>query len=103
MKIKKGDTVIVISGSRNDKGKIGKVIKIFKDRDQIIVEGINIKKKVGRDPQGNKKELKVEYPIHVSNVMFFDPKTKKGTRLGYQRDENGKKFRITKSSGTSLS
>jgi large subunit ribosomal protein L24 len=102
MKIKKGDNVIVISGSKSDKGKTGKVLEIFKDKDQVIVEGINIKKKITRDPQGNKKEVKVEYPVHNSNVMFFDAKEKKGTKLGYKVDEKGNKVRVAKASGTEL-
>ncbi len=102
MKIKKGDNVIIISGSRSDKGKTGRVLEILKDKDQVIVEGINIKKKISRDPQGNKKEVKVEYPIHASNVMFYDTKAKKGTRLGVQVDEKGNKIRVAKASGTEL-
>ena len=103
MKIKKGDNVIVISGSRSDKGKTGKVLEILKDKEQLIVEGINIKKKIARDPQGNKKEVKVEYPIHLSNVMFFDATAKKRSRIGYKVDEKGNKVRVAKASGTELS
>ena len=100
MKIKRGDTVIVISG--NDKGKIGKVLRILKDKNQLIVEGIQLRKKLVKDAQGNKTFAKTEYPIHVSNVMFFDPKEKKGTRLGFKVDEKGKKIRLAKKSGTEL-
>ncbi len=102
MKIKKGDTVIVISGSRKEKGKIGKVIKILREKDMLLVEGVNLRSKLIKDDQGKKKRVKTEYPIHVSNVMFFDPKEKKGTRLGYKVDEKGKKTRYTKKSGTEL-
>ncbi len=102
MKIKKGDNVIIISGSRSDKGKSGPVLEVLKDKEQVIVEGINIRKKITRDPQGNKKEVKVEFPIHVSNVQFFDPKLKKRTRIGYKVDEKGNKIRIAKASGTEL-
>ncbi len=100
MKIKTGDTVIVISGS--DRGKIGKVIRILRDRDQLIVEGVNLRKKRVRDQNGNTTLTNVEYPIHVSNVMFFDPQEKKGTRLGYKFDEKGKKVRYAKKSGLEL-
>lgn len=102
MKIKKGDNVIVTTGSRNDKGKTGKVLTIFKDTNKILVEGINIKNKITRDPQGKRKVVKVEYPIDVSNVMFFDAKSKKGTRLGHRIDKDGNKVRIAKASGTEL-
>ena len=101
-KLKKGDTVIVKSGSRSDKGKTGKILEILRDKKQVIVEGINIKKKIARDPQGNKKEVKVEYPIAISNVMFYDVKAKKGTRLGYKVDEKGNKIRVAKASGMEL-
>ncbi len=102
MKIKKGDNVIVKSGSRNDKGKKGKVLRIFNSTNKILVEGINIKNKVTTDPQGKKKNVKVEYPIDVSNVMFFDDKAKKGTRLGFKVGDKGDKIRIAKTSGTEL-
>ncbi len=102
MKIKKGDNVIVKTGSRNDKGKMGKVLRIFNNTNKVLVEGINIKNKITRDPQGKKKAVKVEYPIDVSNVMFFDAKSKKGTRLGFKIDKDGNKVRIAKASGTEL-
>lgn len=101
MKIKVGDNVIVISGSRTDKNKKGKVLKTFKDTDMVLVEGVNLKKKVTRDPQGKKTQVDVEFPIHVSNVQFFDEKSSKGTRIGY-KVENGTKNRIAKASGTEL-
>jgi large subunit ribosomal protein L24 len=102
MKIKVGDNVVVISGSRNDKNKQGKVLDVFKEENKILVEGINLKKKVSQDPQGKKTMVDVEFPIHVSNVMFFDTKAKKGSRIGYTKDDKGKKVRVTKSSGTEL-
>ncbi len=102
MKIKEGDNVVVISGSRNDKNKKGKVLKVFKDENKVLVEGVNIKKKVTQDPQGKKSMVDVEFPIHESNVLFFDEKAKKGTRLGYKVDEKGNKVRVAKASGTEL-
>jgi large subunit ribosomal protein L24 len=102
MKIKVGDTVIVISGSQKDKQKKGKVLKIFKNEEKILVEGMNIKKKITRDTAGKKTMVDMEFPIHVSNVMFFDEKAKKGTRIGSATDAKGNKVRIAKASGTEL-
>ena len=101
MKIKLGDTVIVTSGSRKNKKKTGKVLKIIKDRDMLVVEGLNIKKKITKDATGKKTMVDVEYPMHVSNVMFYDEKAKAGSRLGYEGIGKNKK-RITKKSGTTL-
>ncbi len=80
MKIKKGDTVIIIAGK--DSGKTAKVIRAFPKHDQILVEGINIKKKHERARQQGKKGsmVSIEHPIHVSNAMHIDPKTGKGIR-----------------------
>ena len=101
MNIKLGDNVIVISGSRKDKNKQGKVLKTFKANDTIVVEGVNIKKKVTRDPNGKKTMVDVEFPIHASNVMFYDEQAKKGSRIGYIM-KDGKKVRVAKASGTEL-
>ena len=87
MKLKVGDKVKVISGS--DKGKEGKIIKTLRAEDKVIVEGVHIVKK---HQKGNGQEtggiLEVEAPIHASNVMIIDPKTKKGTRIGHTMDKN---------------
>ncbi|MCX7875912.1 MAG: 50S ribosomal protein L24 [Melioribacteraceae bacterium] len=107
MKIKKNDNVIVISG--NYKGKTGKVLKVFRDEERVIVEGVNIRKRhtkpTQKNPQGGITEK--EAPIHVSNVMILDPKTGKGTRIGKKiilDDKTGKRksVRISKSSGEML-
>ena len=101
MKIKIGDTVIITSGSRTDKKKTGKVLQTLSDKDMVVVEGVNIKKKVTRDASGKKALVEVEYPVHVSNVMFYDEKAKAGTRLGVEGKGKDKK-RITKKSKTTL-
>ena len=94
MKLKVGDKVVVISGS--DKGKTGKIIKTLRNEDKVIVEGVHI---VHKHQKGNGQEsggiLEIEAPIHVSNVMIVDPKTKKGTRIGHTIDKNNKKVRIS--------
>ena len=101
MKLKVGDKVVVIAGS--SKGKEGKITKTFKDENKVIVEGVNIVKK---HKKGNGQEtggiLEVEAPIHASNVMIVDPKTKKRTRIGHTTNKNNKKIRITKKSNVEL-
>ena len=96
MKIRKSDNVMVISG--NDKGKTGKVLKVFPKVSRIIVEGINLRKRhtkpTQKSPQGG--ILEKESPIHVSNVMLIDSKTNEPTRLGSQiilDEKTGKKKR----------
>lgn len=102
MKIKTGDTVVVISGSRKDRQKKGKVLRTFASQNKVLVEGINMKKKIQRDPASGKKTIvDVEFPINASNVMFFDEKAKKGTRVGYEL-KDGKKLRLAKASENSI-
>ena len=101
MKIKLGDTVIVNTGSRKDRKKTGKVLKVLKEKDMVVVEGINVKKKITQDTTGKKTMVDVEYPLHVSNVQFYDEKAKAGTRLGYE-GTGKEKVRITKKSKTTL-
>jgi large subunit ribosomal protein L24 len=101
MKLKEGDKVIVISGSRKDKKKTGTILKTFSDSDKVLVEGVNLKKKVTRGAQGEKTQIEVEYPIHVSNVMFYDEKSKQGTRVGIEGKGKEKK-RVTKKSSTNI-
>jgi large subunit ribosomal protein L24 len=103
-RIKKGDTVQVISGSKENKGKTGKVIAVYTETDRVLVEGINrIKKhtKVGQSNRGAKTGgiVTQEAPIHISNVMLIDPETKKPTRVGIrtetvERDGRMKTVRI---------
>ena len=94
MKLKTGDKVVVIAGS--NKGKEGKIIKKLEDR--VIIEGVNLRKKhlKPKNNGGNGEIVETEAPIHVSNVMIIDPKTKKPTRIGHEVDKNGKKIRIYK-------
>ena len=88
-KIRKGDTVQVISGK--DKGLTGEVLKVYPDRDKVLVEGVNRVKrhtKVGQSARGAKTGgiVTQEAPIHVSNVMLVDPESKKATRVGYRKE-----------------
>ena len=107
MKIRKNDNVIVISG--NARGKKGKVLKVFPDRERIIVEGVNIIKRHTkpnqRNPQGG--IVQREETIHVSNVMLLDPKTSEPTRLGTKvvKDEStgrSHRLRVAKTSGETV-
>jgi large subunit ribosomal protein L24 len=101
MNFKVGDKVVVIAGS--SKGKEGKITKVLRSENRVIVEGCNIVKKHNK---GNAQQtggiLEVEAPIHASNVMILDPKTKKPTRIGHTIDKNNKKIRIAKKSGEKI-
>ena len=98
MKIKKGDNIVVITGS--DKGKKGKVFKVFPDLNKIVIEGVNVKKRHKRPTKSNEKGqiINISLPLNVSNVMLIDPKTNKPTRLG-KKLINGKYVRVSKRSG----
>ncbi|HGY54408.1 MAG TPA: 50S ribosomal protein L24 [Caldithrix abyssi] len=98
MKIRKNDTVKVIAGSYKDKGKVGKVLKVFPESDRIIVEGVNIIKRHTRPSQKNPQGgiVEKEAPIHISNVMYFSTKFNVTTRVGFKRLEDGTKVRYCK-------
>ena len=102
MKVKVGDKVKVLAGK--DKGKEGRVLVTLKKKDRVVVEGINIVKKHLKPGRTNETGgiLEVEAPIHASNVMIIDPKTKKRTRIGHTIDKNNKKVRITKKSNEKI-
>ena len=95
MKIKKGDTVQVTTG--NDAGKTGRVIKVYLDKDRVVVEGVNIVKKHARPTQDNPQGgiIEKESSIHISNIMLVVDG--KPTRVGFKSLENGKKVKFAKS------
>ncbi len=101
MKIKKGDTVKMITGK--DLGKTGKVIKSFPSENKVSVEGLNIVKKHSKPRRQGEKGQIIEIPrkVNVSNVIFVCPKCGKGTRLGYRivKDE---KYRMCKKCGAEV-
>ena len=101
MNFKTGDKVVVISGK--DKGKEGKITHVLRAENRVVVEGVNIVKK---HVKGNGQQAgsinEVEAPIHASNVMIVDPKTKKPTRIGHSVNKDGKKIRVAKKSNSSL-
>ena len=96
-KIRKGDEVIVITGK--DKGRRGTVLQVFAD-ERVLVEGVNLAKKhIKPNPNiGEMGGIKDKaMPLDVSNVMVFNPKTKKGERVGFRVEEDGSKVRVFKS------
>ncbi|MBO4162583.1 MULTISPECIES: 50S ribosomal protein L24 [Micromonospora] len=104
VKVKKGDTVIVIAGK--DKGAKGKVIAAYPRQDKVLVEGVNRVKKhtrISTTQRGAKTGgiVTQEAPIHVSNVQVLDSDGKP-TRVGYRFDDNGQKVRIARSTGKDL-
>lgn len=100
MKLKTGDKVVVVSGS--NKGKEGKITKILDNK--VIIEGVNIVKKhlKPKNNNGTGEIIEMEVPIHVSNVMLSDPKTKKPTKVKIEKDSKGKKIRISKKSNEKI-
>ncbi len=93
-KIKKGDTVEVISGRSEDKGRRGEVIKVYPDERRVAVQGINIRKKHQGQYQAQGRSMspgiiKFEAPVHISNVMLVCPSCNQPSRVGIQRDEDG--------------
>jgi len=107
LKIRRGDTVQVISGK--DRGKTGEVIRVDPRRSRVYVAGLNIVKRHQRPQQVRDAQraetvggvVEKEGPIHVSNVMLVDPKDGKPTRVGIVR-EDGERRRVAKRSGTQL-
>jgi large subunit ribosomal protein L24 len=104
MKVKKGDTVVVIAGK--DKGAKGKVIQSYPERQRVLVEGVNRIKKHTRITQTQRGAqsggiVTQEAPIHVSNVMVVDSDGKP-TRVGYRIGEDGKKVRVSRRTGKDI-
>jgi large subunit ribosomal protein L24 len=99
--IKKGDIVFVNTG--RSKGKTGRVLKVFVEKQRAIVEGLNMitkhTKPNAQNPQGAIE--KTEAPIHISNINVVDPKTGKPTRIG-RKEVNGKLVRYSKKSGEEI-
>jgi large subunit ribosomal protein L24 len=104
MKVKKGDTVVVIAGK--DKGAKGKVIQAYPTRDRVLVEGVNRIKKHTRVSQNQRGAqsggiVTQEAPIHVSNVMVVDSDGKP-TRVGKKTTDDGKRVRISRRNGKEI-
>ena len=100
-RIKKGDQVIVTAGK--DKGKKGDVVRVAGDK--VVVSNINIiKRHTKPNPQANQPGgvIEREAPIHISNVMLFNPVSGKGERIGFKVLEDGRKLRVFRSSGEAV-
>ena len=100
-RIKKGDQVVVTAGK--DKGKKGDVIRVAGDK--VVVSNINIiKRHTKPNPQANQPGgvIEREAPIHISNVMLFNPASGKGERIGVKVLEDGRKLRVFRSSGEAV-
>ena len=101
-KIRKGDEVVVITGK--DRGRRGTVLQIFAD-DRVLVEGVNVAKKHQKpNPNAGVQGgiIDREMPLDVSNVQVFNPKTKKGDRVGIRVNDDGSKERVFRSTGETV-
>ncbi len=100
--IKKGDTVIIITGE--SKGQKGRVLEIDRDKNKAIVEGVNMVSKHtkpnAKAPQGG--IIKKEAPVHISNIMVVDPTSGKPTRIGRKLNDKDKLVRFSKKSGEEI-
>ena len=97
-KIRKGDDVVVTTGK--DNGKRGTVLRVLPEVDKLVVENVNIVKKHTKpNPQAGIPGgiIEKEMPVHVSNVMLYNPQTKKGDRVGFRVLQDGRKVRVFKS------
>jgi large subunit ribosomal protein L24 len=103
MKVQKGDLVEVITGK--DGGKRGRVLRVDRDRERIVVEGVNMIKRHTR-PNPNRRIqggiVEREAPLHVSNVMVVSPDSGRRTRIGYKVLDDGRKVRVAKVDGAIL-
>jgi large subunit ribosomal protein L24 len=96
--IRKDDSVVVITG--RDKGKKGKVLKVFPKEDRALVQGVNVVKRHQRQTQKEQGGIvSKEAPIQLSNIAHVDPKSGKPTRIGFKTLADGSKVRFAKKSG----
>src|SRR5215216_1931721 len=101
LKVRRGDTVMVISGK--EKGKRGEVERVLPWENRVVVGGVNIRTRHARPSQQNQEGLYTfEAPIHVSNVMLVDPDSGEPTRVGYRFTDSGEKLRVSKKSGKDI-
>ncbi len=101
LKIRRGDTVVVISGK--EKGKRGEVERVEPKKERVVVTGVNVRTRHARPSQQNQEGLfTFEAPIHVSNVMIVDPDSGEPTRIGYRFTDSGEKVRVSKKSGKDI-
>jgi len=98
-RIKKGDKVLVITGS--DKGKRGEVLRVNPTEGRAVVQGVNLAKHHQKSTSANQQSgiFSIEAPIHLSNLALIDPKTDKPTKVGFRILEGGRKVRIARATG----
>ncbi|NIA72396.1 50S ribosomal protein L24 [Pelagibius litoralis] len=100
-KIKKGDKVVVTTG--RDKGKQGEVLRVLREDERVLVQGVNMVKRHTAPTQASPGGIvEKEASLHISNVAHIDPKSSEPTRVGYKLDKDGNKVRIAKRSGEAI-
>lgn len=101
LKIKRGDTVVVISGK--EKGKRGEVERVEPRKNRVVVGGVNVRTRHAQPTQQNQQGLYTfEAPIDVSNVMLVDPNSGEPSRVGYRFTDSGEKIRVARKSGKDI-
>jgi large subunit ribosomal protein L24 len=101
LKIRRGDTVVVVSGK--EKGKRGEVKEVLPKKNRVVVEGVNERTRHARPTQNNQQGLYTfDAPIHVSNVMLVDPDSGEPTRVGYRFTDSGEKVRVSRKTGKDI-
>jgi large subunit ribosomal protein L24 len=101
LKIKRGDTVVVISGK--DKGKRGEVERVIPKKNRVVVGGVNERTRHARPSQNNQQGLYTfDAPIDISNVMLVDPGSGEPTKVGYRFTDSGEKIRVAKKTGRDI-
>jgi len=101
LKIKRGDTVVVISGK--EKGRRGEVREIIPKKNRVVVEGVNERTRHARPSQQNQQGLYTfNAPVDISNVMLVDPSSGEPTKVGYRFTDSGEKVRVGKKSGKDI-
>ena len=101
LKIKRGDTVQVISGK--EKGQRGEVREVIPKKNRVVIEGINERTRHARPSQQNQQGLfTFNAPVDISNVMLVDPSSGEPTRVGYRLTDSGEKVRVSKRSGKDI-
>ena len=100
-RIRRGDTVVVVSGK--EKGKRGEVERVIPAKNRVVVSGVNVRTRHARPSQQNQEGIYTfEAPLHLSNVMLIDPDSGEPTRVGYRFADSGEKVRVSKKSGKDI-
>jgi large subunit ribosomal protein L24 len=102
IRIRKGDTVQVIAG--DDRGRVGKVLSVDEEKQRVVIEKVNfVKRHTKARKQGMKSGIvEREAPIHLSNVLLYDERLQRGTRVGVRALPDGKRERVSKASGETI-